>query len=733
MSVPDASAYAQDTVERELAELRSTQLLQLTAAYGAAGLIYLIATFVPGRIDGMPVLVILGMMGWLAFRLRRRHPRLAAWGVLLGMDAAIALIMIVRPSSLITGLGTLVVIAATTLLSFRETLAVTGLTWLTTTLVWLSLPGVPARAGSPLETLALYALALIFMRIGLDYPRKAMGWALTAWRQAHDALLAVRERRAEILSVARSLEEALCRIERMNNELIVARREAESARANKARFAAMVSHELRGPLNLILGFSKLMTLSPRRYGAPLPPAYRADLDTIYVNSQHLSSLIDDILDLSQIDATELPLMKERVVLTDIVAEVVEIVRSLAERKGIYLRTELPSDMPALFVDRVRMRQILINLLTNAVRFTEEGGIIVRCILQGDEVLVSVQDTGRGIAPEDMPKLFQEFSQVQVAESSSEKSTGLGLVVSKHLIELHGGRIWAESALGRGTTFHFTLPLRGEAPHPAPVRREGGERALRPYGSCLVAHDDPAVVRLLARHIKSHQVIGLPDERQVLAMVQELHPRAIITTPERLADIQEQLRPVPLDVPVISCPIGTISRPHAEQGAFAYLIKPVSSEVLEATLRRLGLGAEATVLIIDDEPDAVRLLEIMLTALPGVYRVLKARDGLQGLQMMQEAAPDLVLLDLMIPGLTGEELMARMQGDRRLCNVPVIVISAKDPLDYRVTLSMPLTVWGKEALDISEGIKLVNALLGALGPHYLTEPVPAQAPARGPLA
>jgi len=221
----------------------------------------------------------------------------------------------------------------------------------------------------------------------------------------------------------------------------------------------MVSHELRGPLNLILGFSRLMALSPERYGEPLPGAYRADVATIYRNSRHLSDLIDDILDLSQIEAERLPLAKERVDLEEeVVKEAAEFVHPLAERKGLTLTLRLAGTLPAVMVDRVRLRQVVLNLLTNAVRFSEKGEITLRTERQRERVLVSVQDSGPGIDADQLPRLFQEFSQAQPAERREVRGSGLGLAISKQLVELHGGEIWVQSTRGVGSTFSFTVPL-----------------------------------------------------------------------------------------------------------------------------------------------------------------------------------------------------------------------------------------------------------------------------------
>ncbi|HHX44287.1 MAG TPA: hypothetical protein GX714_09925 [Chloroflexi bacterium] len=244
--------------------------------------------------------MILGVAAVATFRLRAGHCRLAAWILLVSMLASLALISWAEPGLLSVAYGTIVVMAAGALLGPAVASAFVALTWLVEVgVLWQAAVDPPARS-TLLGILLLYALISGASYLTARPLREALDWAFAGWRRARDLLQDTRARRAELYRAVRALEEATYRMERMNNELVVAQHEAQQARALKARFAATVSHELRSPLNLILGFSRLMALSPESYGEALPRAYRADIDAIYRNSQQLVALVDDILDLSQI-------------------------------------------------------------------------------------------------------------------------------------------------------------------------------------------------------------------------------------------------------------------------------------------------------------------------------------------------------------------------------------------------------------------------------------------------
>jgi signal transduction histidine kinase/CheY-like chemotaxis protein len=667
-------------------------------------------------------------------RLRNRHYTIACWLLLLSLELALLTAMVANPSVTTMAFGVLIVFLANALLGTREALLTLLLTWVACAVVLRggtsdTRPGLTAIY----DTLVLYALVLGVAWLTLRPLRTSIEWALSGWAHARDALTETRNRRGELYRALRALEEATYRIERMNNELIIARHEAEVARALKARFVATVSHELRGPLNLILGFSNLMALSPERYGVSLPSAYRADVVTIYRNSQHLATLVDDILDLSQIEAERLPLVKDRIDLEeDVVKEAVNIVQPLTERKGLYLRQELAGDLPVVLADQVRLRQVLLNLLTNAIRFTEHGGITISTLRRNGDLLVTVRDTGRGIAAEEMPKLFREFHQTHLTETREAGGSGLGLSISKYLVELHGGEIWAESQPGQGTTISFTVPLPGTEPLlPSTVKTGESQHRLNSQESCLIVHDNPGIVRVLARHIDGYRVVGVPNAQEVMTLTEELHPKAIITTPELVASIENQLSPSSFDVPIITCSLPRISNQSHVEGALSYLIKPITPEMVSTVMKQTEREGETTVLLVDDDPDAVRLLEIILTAIPRPYKILKAYDGLKALELMQAVVPDVVFMDLIMPGLDGEQVIARMRADKRLHGVSLVIVSARDWAETASVLGTPISVRCRRPVEVARGAKCLQAMLDALSAHYLPDPAP-DCPYRGPV-
>lgn len=651
--------------------------------------------------------------------IRERHHQAACWLFVAGLALAHALVVAAYPNLLTMAFGVIVVLVADALLGPKGSLAAATVLWLMTLGASYTLTSVHLPLAQVLSLLSLYYL-VVGTKWLADRPYSvSVAWALAWWDRASRALAETRERRAELHRVLHALEEATYRIERMNNELIIARDAAELAREHKARFAATVSHEIRGPLNLILGFSRLMVMSPERYNTPLPACYRADVDTIYMNSQYLTGLIDDILDLSLIEASRLPVIKEHVdVEQDVIHEALATVQPLAERKGLTLTDELPGNLPPVLADAMRLRQVMVNLLTNAIRFTERGGIHVYLGRHTDGLTISVRDTGCGIAADDMPKLFEEYHRLHASGMSADTGTGLGLAISRHLVELHGGRIWVESTAGQGTTFHFTLPLPDGTGGAGQLSTGQASSRPEPRRTCLALMDDPSLTRLLARHLGGPQLVGVADLKQLPPLIHQLHPRAVLCARDRQASAQEVLEGLPYSVPLICFALPETRGSARQEGAVLYLTKPVMAQAVEATMRQFRSERESTVLVVDDDRDSVRLIEIMLTALPWPYNILKAYDGSEALSIMRERVPDVVFLDLLMPEVSGEQVIAAMREDERLRHVPIVMVSAQDVPGEERKLGTPISLWAKEPLELSQGIACLEALLKAASPNYL---------------
>ena len=238
----------------------------------------------------------------------------------------------------------------------------------------------------------------------------ARQWFEESYQESRAALEKSRDYQFQLRQALDDLKEANHQLSQLNRLAHNLRAQAEEARRAKEQFVANVSHELRTPLNMIVGFIEMALTSPETYGPDIPQRLLADLDIVLRNSRHLSSLIDDVLDLSQIEAGQMALMKESAALSEIVDEAVTAVRPLFDSKGLTLRRNIPLNLPELYCDRVRIRQVLLNLLSNAGRFTDRGGVRVQAHLDGDQVIVSVADTGPGIKADEMDEIFKPFQQ-----------------------------------------------------------------------------------------------------------------------------------------------------------------------------------------------------------------------------------------------------------------------------------------------------------------------------------
>ncbi|TLN12305.1 hypothetical protein FDZ74_10190, partial [bacterium] len=281
------------------------------------------------------------------------------------------------------------------------------------------------------------------------------------YHEALERLEEARRHRAEVSSLLKELGKSNYQLDRLNHMLSYARARAEEAREERDRFALAVSHELRSPLNFIIGFSDLMVNSPDTYGPveSWPPGLYDDVQEIYRSSTHLHGLINDILEMGKIDAQQMVLFREKTDLGDLMDDIRRMLVPAVEKKNLWLKMQVEADLPVVYVDHTRIRQVMINLVTNALHFTRSGGITIRVQRQDEHNLrVEVEDTGSGIASDDLPKLFREFRQVGNQNWRRDEGTGLGLSIGRRFIQLHNGEMGVESELGRGSTFFFTLPV-----------------------------------------------------------------------------------------------------------------------------------------------------------------------------------------------------------------------------------------------------------------------------------
>jgi len=359
----------------------------------------------------------------------------------------------------------------------------------------------------------------------------------------------------------------------------------------KSHFLANMSHELRTPLNAIIGFSRVIL---KGIDGPLTENQQTDLTAIYENGQQLLSLINNVLDISKIAAGKMDITFAPVDLQPVIQSVMSTAVALVKDKPIELRQEVQPDLPIIEGDETRLRQVILNLVSNAAKFTEVGSIIVRAWADTEQVTVSVTDTGIGIAPEHQGLIFEEFRQVDGSLTRRAGGTGLGLPISWHLVEEHGGRMWVESALGEGSTFSFTVPLKRRPVVPLPEDRPDAEAgSSRP--TILAIEGREGVIALYRRYLEKHgyEVIGLQEGAQALDLTRVLQPSVIVmdlSLPDKDGwAVLEELKSAPetRQIPVIVSTMDRDSRNQALRGgADAYLVKPVLEKDLLDALKTL---------------------------------------------------------------------------------------------------------------------------------------------------
>ncbi len=297
-----------------------------------------------------------------------------------------------------------------------------------------------------------------FTRKGVHCIRSASERAVAAAAQAERHEVLLQQTRVDLEAALRERDQLNEQLYRQGLELEAARAAAEAAYHAKANFMATMSHELRTPLNIIIGFSTAMVEHPEIYeGEPLPPAVVADLREIRRSGEHLLGLINDILDLARVEVGRIELNRVALPLAPLLDEMLRTARGLLKDRPIRVRGEYDGALPPVLADETRVRQVLLNLVSNACKFTNVGEVTLGVHADGPELTIWVRDTGIGIAAADQARIFNHFEQVEDSYLRPHPSTGLGLAISRWLVELHGGRIWLESELGKGSTFYFTLP------------------------------------------------------------------------------------------------------------------------------------------------------------------------------------------------------------------------------------------------------------------------------------
>ena len=527
-------------------------------------------------------------------------------------------------------------------------------------------------------------------------------WSWTYYQAALSALEGARDTHVELKETLRELAEANLQMTLLNNKLAEMREIAEQAQRMKTAFLSKVSHEFRTPLNMIIALTDIVVETPEIYGTPLPLRLREHLEIVNRNCQHLSDLVNDVLDLSQVETGRFTIHREQLNLVDVVERAIDIVNPIIQHKGLALRVDIPEGLPTAYCDRTRIAQVIVNLLSNATRFTDKGSISITARTRGGELLLSIADTGPGISDEDQAVIFEPFQQAVSAPHRDHGGSGLGLSVSKQFIELHGGRLWVESELGKGSVFSFTLPTTRPQPilgRPGhwivPELIERGARKprspIQPQDRVLICDQKGglgAIIDRVGDQIDLHVVHDLRTLQEEFARCPAHAVLVNVATPDKAWPLAASLRDAFLDSPIfVSCVEPPDTRASLA-GANGYLVKPVLRRQLENALR--PQEGVRRILVVDDEPDELEVFALQLHAIDASIEVTGVESGMEALDHLHESDFDLVLLDIVMPGLSGWDVLAAIRSDSRLAHIPVWFISAEDPIDKPPTSELLLT-------------------------------------------
>ena len=504
-----------------------------------------------------------------------------------------------------------------------------------------------------------------------------------------------------------------------------ARAAAEQANQAKSAFLANMSHELRTPLNAIIGFTRIVR---RKAEGLLPEKQTENLEKVLSSAEHLLGLINTVLDIAKIEAGRMDVTSATFNAAQLVDQCATTATPLL-KSGVKLVKECPSDLAFVHSDQEKIRQILLNLLSNAAKFTHAGRITITARTDDDRLTLAVADTGIGMTDEAMGRIFEEFQQADTSTTRQYGGTGLGLSISRSLARLLGGDITVGSTLNVGSTFTLSVPLRfGEdARSGQPVARPADAplHAGRPI--VLAIDDDPNDIDILQENLSElgYDVVGASSGEEGIAKAKALQPNVItldVMMPSKdgwqvLYDLKSD--PATSAIPVIMLTIVDKKPLGYELGAADYLLKPFNTEAVLAALQRvthlIGGKPLRKLLVADDDPDVIDLV----TQLVGDrYQMVSARDGIEALAAIHRERPDVILLDLLMPNLDGFGVIERLREDPDHRAIPVVVLTAKSLTaeDIARLNSSVAKVVQKQGLA---GDALIREIEGALPPRPAT--------------
>ena len=486
----------------------------------------------------------------------------------------------------------------------------------------------------------------------------------------------------ELQSMSEELQQRSEELQGQNVELEAQRHQVEEANRLKSEFLSNMSHELRTPLNSVMALSRVLLMQSRQKLSEDEAGY---LEIIERNGKRLLSLINDILDLSKIEAGKMDVNPRYFSLAGTIEAIMESLDPVSHDKGLEMIQDIPSDLPRIESDEERVHQILQNLIGNAVKFTDEGSVTVSAHSDEDNFTVQVQDTGIGISENDVPRIFDEFRQVDGSSARKYEGTGLGLAIANKAAGILGGTITVKSIFGQGTAFTFTLPIRwtGTVPEGKPLTVGVSQKITPEQKTILVVDDEPEVITMIAGFVSSqgYNVITASSGREALELAGSQHPFAItldIIMPDMDGwEVLERLKKDPdtANIPVIVASVTDDRQTGFALGAVGYITKPVNRSALISEISKIGRPGFHNIMVVDDnEIDRQEITRIIQKE--GLSAIV-AENGPDCMALIKRSLPDVLVLDLMMPGMDGFEVLERLREEPGTVNLPVIVVTAKD--------------------------------------------------------
>jgi signal transduction histidine kinase/CheY-like chemotaxis protein len=558
------------------------------------------------------------------------------------------------------------------------------------------IPEYPLASLTPLVLQMVIWGTLLLVAGGYWLVERVLRHASQDYERMTGLLENARVQQSQVASVLGDLEHANRQLSLLFEKNIALRQVAEEATEAKSTYIAKVSHEIRTPLSMILGITDLIIENEEEYDENLPLDLLEDIHIIQRNSDHLLALVNDVLDLTRAETGHLVLKKDWVDIKAEIEQSLEIVQPLARKKHLQLLLQPSDDLPPIFCDRTRIRQVIVNLLSNAVRYTEDGVVSVWVNADEQWLTVQVKDTGPGVQPSDAERIFEPFFRGITTTKIESGGSGLGLSVSRQLLEVHGGKIWMESQPGVGSNFSFRLPVNDLLPprqSPAGFISEKWAWVERKRRSTTAANagkmkrvilceaEDFLTSKFAGREnlVEFVQLHSFPE---LIADANQTPAHMILINAPNVDDLlvkMEQAAKVIKETPIVGCTFTPPREKMIEAGALEYIQKPISIKRLRATLQRVSPELKK-ILIVDDNIEIQHLIARALSLSSDEIEILLAINAGEALEILTWSHPDAILLDLALPDVDGWQLMTQIKKNPAIAQIPIIIISAHDLSD-----------------------------------------------------